>query len=229
MKRILAAVLACLLFVLPLFGQQIVRRYPLASAGGGSSVAYDNAASGSSPVSLAATGSSLVVIVWVFIGNSSRNASTVTFGAQSLTFVDEINDGGTKIELWRLYSATAGTSNVTVTMNAGPPVTTYVTAMSFTGATSISAIVEADSVTGGGSNPSLNISSATNEIVADAMLWTAGGAHTATPGAGQTARSNNTSDADVQYATSTETGSSTTTMSWTLDLGANHMVVAIKP
>lgn len=197
------------------------------SAGG--SVAFNASSKGNAQtgVSHTSSGSAIHMLTWLYIGNTSRSGTAVLSGVQSASFVGSGNNGAIRVELWHLTGVTAGTATVVATMNAGPPVTVYMVNETFTGSTSLGTLDTSDQ--NGSSNPTVNITSAATEIVADGLCWTAGGVHTATVTAPSTQRQQDTSDTDVQYASSTQAGAATTTMAWTLDVSYSHLAIAVKP
>jgi uncharacterized repeat protein (TIGR01451 family) len=180
------------------------------------------------------SGTNRILIVGVAIHNSARTVSSATYGGQNLNYIGQSVDGGGKIivNLYELLAPPVGTTNVTIIINAGDHLSGG--AVSFTGVSQTTPLGNFASAGGGPvSSGSVNVASATNELVVD-IMGTTGDAITLTPGGNQTQRwniSTGSGGADALGASSTQLGAGTVTMSWTLNhpqawaLGA----VSLKP
>jgi len=164
-------------------------------------------------------GNNRILIVGVAIHNSVRTVSSATYGSQNLTFIGQSMDGSGKVEvnLYQLLAPPVGTANVTIVINVGDRISGG--SVSFTGVSQTTPLGAFASAGGSGLSGSVNVASATNEVVVDIMGATAD-ALTLTPGSLQTQQWNKSSGVtgpgDVIGASSTQSGAPTTTMSWSL-------------
>lgn len=155
---------------------------------------------------------------------------SVTYNGDAMTQIaSRVDRANCESFLYELINPDSGTNTITVTM--GTTGNIICSAISFVDVhqTTPSGTPSTESANSG-TAPSLDISSASDEIVAD-YVSTLGGAATLTVGASQTERTNLSQSASHTQGSSTETGAGTTTMSWTIS-GAqkfNHIAVAVKP
>lgn len=178
------------------------------------------------------SGSNRLLVVGVTIKNRiGETVSGITYNGVPLTRIDaKINGTNVRIEMWQLVAPGTGTHDIVVTLSASAKVVGGAT--SWTGVnqtTPIGTFASASNIIG---NPTVNVSSATNEIVLDTLG--VDGTATATVGGGQTQHWNLTTSgllSDVRGAGSSETGATTTTMSWTLGSSQPWAIgaVPIKP
>lgn len=141
--------------------------------------------------------------------------STATYNAVSMTLVPSsgLTSGNHEVALYSLVAPATGANNVQIT--TAPGVVTELTggAVSFTDCHQTTPVGTAATASGTSTTPSVNVSSAAAEIVIDNLSIVHSG--TLTVGAGQTQRWNAIGAGGfAKYAGSTETGASTTTMSW---------------
>lgn len=156
--------------------------------------------------------------------------SSVTYNGVGLTFIQAQNDGGgpnSRAEQWKLSNPASGANNVVVTMASDALIA--VGAISFTGAHQTTASLTgtpAKTSTASSTTISVNVTSATNEVVTDIACEALGAVFTV--GGGQTQR---WGTAGTLARGSTEAGASTTTMSWSFDFAtaAALCAVSVKP
>lgn len=164
------------------------------------------------------TGSDRVLIV----GASWRDGfplavcTGITYNGVAMTALGDHKSGTLGICMYALVAPATGANNVVITMDNAPN-RLVGGAVSFTGAnqsTPTGTYAEAD---GASTVPSVDVSSATGEIVVDTLAF---GDASATVGSGQTQRWQ-VNDADDFYtgAGSTEAGATTVTMSWSTGFG----------
>lgn len=169
---------------------------------------------------------------FLVVGLSSRSAlgsPAVTYAGVAMTLHDSQTGATGGNAYWYYLAAPASGSN-TVSVTWTGSTDCRGGAVSFTGAKSTPGT--AAKTTSAGTSISIDVTSATGEIVVD-VLSIAGGSTTATAGAGQTERWNAlTGSPGVKGSGSTEAGAATTTMSWsTITGGSNAAIVAaaVKP
>lgn len=170
------------------------------------------------------SGSNRILIVGVSIDRTSTVSviNTVTYGGTALTNIGNTTSTSSvmRISLWRLVSPAVGTANVVVTPVGGNSTDFVAGATSYRGVDQTTPLGTFAEATGGSGTPTVNVSSATNELVVDAVA--VDGAllgNSISEGAGQTERYNvNTAGllgGGMIGAGSTEPGAATVTMSWT--------------
>lgn len=189
--------------------------------------------SGTATVSWSHTcsGSDRALIVSVFF-DASLTVSTVTYNGVALTRIGGISDGTNKVDQWKLSNPASGANTVAVTTGGGFGI--IGAAISFTGAHQTTASLTGTQATATGSNSStisVNVGSASDEIVVDAAGFSAD--PTLTVGDSQTERWKrgfNEPD-NFNFVGSTEAGAATVTMSWTTSAGVNWLTcgVSVKP
>jgi len=214
---------------------------PSNQASGCAGICFD-AASTSTPASAASftwshtvgTGANRILIVGVSIRNSSsQTVTSVTYAGAPLTNIGvQANGDVVRIEMWRLVNPPSGTANVVVTLSGQAKAVCGAT--SWTGVHQTTPLGTFVSATGSTNAPTVNASSATNEVVQDTVA--AQGTVTATVGAGQTQRwnagtSGQAAATNVRGAGSTEPGAATVTMSYSLSASASWAIgaVSLKP
>ena len=194
-------------------------------------VAFDAASSaagaGDVPLTFSHTcsGSDRVLLVWVGVREGAPpTVTSITYNGVNLTRVGgDSNDP--LIDLWRLIAPATGANNVVITLSANVAVFTGI-AISFTGAHQTTPLGTAVFEFAG--DQSIAVSSATDELVCDALFVANDG--TATVGAGQTERINATGGEGLRRCCSTEPGATTVTMSWTgVAETATQGGVSVKP
>lgn len=199
-------------------------------------IAVDTTTSGtgtSSPITVSHTTSGANRLILVGIsgnGSSAPVVSSVTYNGVALSLVGSKVYSGRNFKIWiyKLVAPDTGTHDVVVSFSTVPDLGCVVGVVTFTGVDPTTPLGTFVSATGDNNAPTVNVSSATGELVFD-TLWSYY-ATTATAGAGQTQQWNTTSSTG-RGSGSTENGALTVTMSWTLS-GSYYWVigaVSIKP
>lgn len=169
-------------------------------------------------------GSNKILIVGISIDQTSTVTviSTVTYGGVAMTNVGNTTSTADvmRISGWVLVNPPSGTANVVVTPVGGNTVDFVAGATSYFGVHQTVPLGTGVETTGGSGTPTVNVASATNDLVVDSV--SVGGAllgNSVSVGAGQTQRFNvNTGtilSTGMIGAGSTEPGAATVTMSWT--------------
>ena len=181
------------------------------------------------------SGDERVLYVAAAMQNINTDVSALTYGGVSLTIVERREGGiGTfdgAVEIWRLIAPATGANTVSVTFDAVDGIKAM--AISWTGADQTTPNGSFTSNVGNSTTPSVDISSATDEIVFDYTTLTeeSGTGPTFTVGAGQTERVNHSENAYARSGGSTEAGATTVTMSWTSSTSDNWVAagLSVKP
>lgn len=201
-------------------------------------IAFDAASTANTGITPKATltwshtcsGTNRLLIVSVSIGGT-QTVSGITYSGVALTLVSggTATNGSSHVEKWYLIGPATGANDVVVTFSTSANAVSG--AISYSGASQTTPLGTAASATGGTTVATVDVSSATSEIVEDAMCaFDALGAPTATVGASQTERWNASAGptgGDTRGCGSTETGAATTTMSWTLSAVTPWAIVAV--
>ena len=154
-------------------------------------------------------------ILIVTTGSQNVNANTVTFNGVALTLIGRQIDGGgaTRISMWYLLSPATGAGTIQVTYASGSDAK-VMGASSWSNVNQASPIGTFGSQSGSsGTTASVAVTSATNEIVVDAVSYEGLGSLTAS--APQVERWN-VGLIDVVGGHSSKAGASSVTMSWTI-------------
>jgi len=160
------------------------------------------------------SGSDRGLVVWVSHFDSSDTVTSVTYNGVSMTAIpsSSTTNGQYYIDGFYLIAPATGTNTISVSVS-GSVFDLGAGAISFTGAHQTTMLGTAVTATGTSTTPSVNVSSAATEIVSDGLVIVHSG--TLSVGASQTSRWNTFAGGGfIKYAGSTETGSGTTTMSW---------------
>lgn len=198
-----------------------------------STVAFDAAASanegpnsdGSLTVSLTTTGSDRGLVAGVSVEDalgSGATVSSVTYAAVTMASEGSADGGAPIADMRSLINPASGANNLVCTL------TTVVWGLacggvSFTGVNQTDMMAAAATATGTSTAPSVDVPSvASGEMVVDIVS----GEDSVTVGAGQTQRWNEFNSGVVTGAQSTETGTGTITMSWTLASSTAWGIVA---
>ena len=176
-----------------------------------------------------------VLYVAVAVQNINTDVTALTYAGTGLTLVGRIEGGlGTfdgAVEIWRLIAPETGANTVAVTLDASDGATAM--AISWTGVHQTTPNGSFTSNTGNSTAITVDISSATDEIVFDyARQVNEGGVSpTFTVGAGQTERVNHSENNYARSGGSTEAGAGTVTMSWSSSISENWVIagVSVKP
>ena len=178
----------------------------------------------------------LVMVTTGFASGTLPSVSGITYGGQNLSLVNGISNGSTvRSEIWKLVNPPSGSSNAVISLSSTNPVTA--TVITYTGVDQTTPL--GTSVTGGsgkGNAFSLNVASATNDLVVDSFAVDGDGTNTApTPsvGSGQTLLENMKPAIYLNGSVSSKLGAaSTTNMSWSWTGPKQQpagVAVAIKP
>ena len=159
------------------------------------------------------SGSNRILLLGITWYDSGDTVSAVTYNSVAMTAVPSstVTNGQYTAILYYLLAPTTGSNTVAVTFS-GSVFDFGGGAISFTGVDQSTPLGTANTASGTSTTPSVNISSATDEIVLDTLIITHSGSLTVD--GSQTQRWNSTGGGYTKYAGSTEAGASTTTMSW---------------
>lgn len=172
--------------------------------------------SGAGPFSFSHTtsGADRLLLVLTMVVDTIDTVSSVTYNSVGLTAIPSFAtaNGLYRVAGHYLVAPATGANTVSVSVTGG--VNDFgAMAISFTGAHQTVPLGTAANATGSSTTPSVNVSSAADEIVVDMLNIVHSGALTV--GAGQTQRVSDIGpNGFAKYAGSTEPGSATTTMSW---------------
>lgn len=159
----------------------------------------------------------LLVGIAAYTGSSTRQVTSVTYAGQSLSLVARRRNGSTGTgnitltELWRLVNPPTGSGTVAVTLN-GSSLGWVAGATTFTGVDQTTPLGTVAVASGSTGTPTVNVASASNELVFDVMAREWPG--TATPGTNQTELWEQSDADDVLGAASTKAGAASVTMAW---------------
>jgi len=199
-------------------------------ASGGGPIAFDAASSASTATdsktlswSHTSSGSDRIMIVGVTT-RSNRSVISLTYDGTSLTKIRNDNPGeDVRSELWYLIAPPEGTHNVDLAVDS---ITTIEAgATTWTGVEQTAALGNDAGATGLGSIASVDVYSASGEVVVD-VVGTQNAGATVTVGPGQTERWNQVGTAGVGAASS-EPGATTVTMSWDLEMEESWAISAV--
>lgn len=191
------------------------------------------------------TGTNRVLIVCVGLrgDGESRTISSATYNSIAMTSAGYKAYGTHALsQIFYLVNPATGTNAVSIAASGGTDLFMCGGSVSFTGADQAEPIIGFTSAQGVDTSPTISVVSYSDEIVVDALVHRGAGDANATVGSGQTQRqqqwattndSGNQSDRALLLGVSTETGSSSTTMSWALGAGAMEewitCALAVKP
>lgn len=192
----------------------------LVSAPAWAALAVDTASSTSSSgvgpftFSHTVTGSETVLLVGIALYDSNDVVSGVTYNGVAMTAVPSstVSNGQYTTTLYYLVAPASGANNVSVSVT-GTVFEIGIGSISLTGADQATPLGTANTATGNSTTPSVNVTSASGEIVVDTSLIVHSGTYSV--GGGQTSRWNAIgSGGFIKYAGSTEPGDTSVTMSW---------------
>jgi len=179
----------------------------------------------------------LMLVGISFVNDELETVSSVTYNGAALTSVGTVdNSDDARVEIWRLIAPPSGTYDVVITFSAPLARAAVAGVMTFTGVhqtTPLGTFASASlSCTAPCADPSVNVTSAVNELVFDTVACET--CTSFTVGAGQTQGWNlATLDGPRPSpgAGSTEPGAATVTMSWTPGTDDHWAIgaVSIKP
>ena len=170
-------------------------------------------------------GSNRLLLVNVSVrNNASQKVSSVTYAGKSLTQVGYVaNSSYVRAELWRLVNPPTGTSDVVVNLYAAA--NAVCSATSWSGVNQSTPLGSKVTTTGNSTSPYKAVTSATNDVVYDALAALTD--VTATAGAGQTERVNQAVPVTVRAASASAPGASSVTMSYTLASAQPWAILAV--
>lgn len=195
-------------------------------------IAFDAAATGgaasasSVTFSHTCTGSDLLLLVGVHLYNvNGATISSVTYNGIALTLVDSAANSNRRVSLYRLVAPATGANDVVITLS-GTEFEVNGGSMSFTGVDQTTPLGTAVAANGNSTTPTVDVSAATNDVVAAVLAIEHSG--TLSVGAGQTSRYSAVGGGGWnKYAGSTEPGATTTTMSWSDTVGGAWGIVGV--
>ncbi len=190
----------------------------LTTACAGPGIAVDTVTSGtgtSSPITVSHTtlGTNRLMLVGISgaVSSGTVAVSGVTYGGVALSLVGTATAAAyQKTWIYQLVAPATGTANVVVTFSTAPNTGAVVGVMTFTGVDQSVPLGTFAGANGTSAAPSVNVSSASGELVFDTVnhYWPL------TVGANQTQRWN-TGSGSIYGGGSSEPGAATVTMSWT--------------
>jgi hypothetical protein len=174
------------------------------------------------------TGTGANRFMLVGISQSNRTVTSVTYGSTALTLVGQENtNGNARVSIYQLINPPSGTASVTVNFSTANTNGAVISVTTYTGVNQTTALGAFVSTNAKTTNPTLNISSATGELVYDVVSTDL---QSVTVGSGQTQKWNLNSGQRIIGAGSTKPGAASITMSWTAALTDWALgAVSIKP
>jgi hypothetical protein len=183
-------------------------------------------------ISHTTSGVDRLMLVGISINNDDfETVSSVTYNSLPLTLVGSAAEADdSRVEIWSMVAPPIGTYDVVITFSAQLSRHAIAGVMTFTGVNQSTPLGTFTSASGTSVGPAtVDVSSATNELVFDTVACELCGSFTV--GAGQTQQWNRVADVGgIEGAASTEPGAATVTMSWTLGGGnSNHWAIGAVP
>lgn len=169
---------------------------------------------GTGPFTVAHTcsGSNRVLCVNVAVYDSADVPSSVTYNGVAMTSIGSAVNGQYSVYQYYLIAPATGSNNISVSVT-GNVFDLGIIGISMTDVDQTIAIGTQATATGTNTTPTVNVSSAANELIVDALIIIYNG--TLTVGAGQTERAQGFGGSGfTKHAGSTEDGAGTVTMSW---------------
>jgi hypothetical protein len=172
------------------------------------------------------TGSNRLMLVG--ISQKNKTVTSVTYGGVPLTLVVENNsNGNARVAIFRMINPPSGNANVVVTFSAAPDKGAVVSVATFTGVDQTTPISAFTSAEANSAIQSLNITSASGELVFDVISKRN---RTIVVGSGQTELWNLATGSEIYGGGSTKPGAASTNMTWTATSSDWCMgAVSIKP
>lgn len=201
-------------------------------ATGGGPIAFDAASSASTNPDSdtlswdhTTSGSDRIMIVGVTT-RSNTPVTLLTYAGVDLTWVRHDNPGSdVRTELWYLIGPPTGTHTVNLTVENTTTIEAGATTWAGVGQTAATALGNDAGATGLGSTASVEVASASGEVVVD-VVGTQNAGATVTVGDGQTERWNQVGTAGVGAASSGP-GATNVTMSWDLAIKESWAISAV--
>lgn len=172
----------------------------------------------------------LILVCVSYDPDDFETITGVTYNGVSLSSQIQVNEGDdAHAEIFTLVAPATGANDAVVTFSAALRRQAVVGVISLTGVDQSTPVTATASGNGLAGSSSINVASATDELVIDCIAGEQTTSFTA--GAGQTERWNLNDSSFTYGAGSTEPGATTTTMSWTFgssDYYA-HVAVSVAP
>ena len=186
-------------------------------------------------ISHTTSGTDRLMLVGVSFNNDAyETVSSVTYNGAALSLVDSVAEADdARVEIWSLVAPDTGTHDVVITFSAQLTRSAVAGVTTFTGVhqtTPLGTFASANAPNPSPGPATVNVSSATNELVFDTVACET--CTSLTVGGGQTQRWNLSEEmSSAMGAGSTEPGAATVTMSWALGSGDHWAIgaVPIKP
>lgn len=191
-----------------------------------SSVGQEFAAATSYTVSsFTVTGTNNYAIVAVGLRTNTGDITGVTFNGVSMTELGVVNRAASTMTVWIFGLANPTSGDVVITGDTS--LAAEVTVSHYQGVVQTGSTGTPASADGASDTPSVAVTSATGELVVDAVGWNAGGDGTA--GASQTKRAEGVvgNGISMDVATSDEAGAASVTMSWTVASGGAWVIIGV--
>ena len=158
------------------------------------------------------SGSDRLLVVCIQFYHTVATVSALTYNGVALTKLGSFSDFNYNSEIWYLVAPATGTHDVSLTFSSVTFGFAY-SSVSFTGVDQVTPMAGYASNSGTSTTPTVDVSSVADQVVIDSLCITHSG--TLSVGASQTERSNGiVTSGTLRAGVSTETGASTTTMSW---------------
>lgn len=172
------------------------------------------------------SGSNRLLKVDIAYYDSGDTVSAVTYNGDAMTVIPSstVSNGQYTVTSYGLIAPDLGSNTISVTFT-GAVFDFGAGAISWADADQTTPFGTAVTATGTSATPSVNVSSASGEIVADALVIVHGG--TLTVDGSQSQRYNAIAGGFIKYAGSTEAGASTTTMSWSNSTSQAWAIVGV--
>lgn len=174
----------------------------------------------------------LIVAVMILTGGGGQTVSGVTYNGTAMSKLDGSSSamvadsgGSVRTELWTLKAPSSGAHNVVISL-AGGGASFFAVASSWTGVDQTTPLGTAAKTTVASGDISVSPSSATGDVVVDAV--TENGVTIPTPGAGQTVLQQDNSF-KIGASSYKAGAASSTTMSWSSSDEKGQVAVALKP
>ena len=173
------------------------------------------------------SGSNRYLLVSVALDTPAGNVTSVTYNGANFTLISRVAATQAQVEIWGLAAPDVTTANVVVTLAGAPAVGGIAGVMSFTGVSQSDPYGTVVSDIVANTTPSVDVTSATGELVFDTIALH--GPSSLTVGAGQTLKWRDATS--LTGGASTEPGAGTVTMSWSIAGTSKRSLVAlpIKP
>lgn len=176
-------------------------------------------------VGFSVSGSNTYGLVGIGLRSNTADITSVTFNGVSMSLLKKLNKSASSMTTWVYGLAGPTTGNIVI--NGDTSLAAEVCVVTYTGVHQTTSYGTIATATGDSAAPSVDVTSATDEMVVDFVGWNAGGDGTA--GASQTKRAEGQTGNGISMdlATSEEAGAATTTMSWSINSGGGWLTTGI--